>query len=268
MAVVKEDLARSHSITSQTWRNTIVRTFHVTGLVQPARYQMMEALDDPAIPDYLDPYPFSATPEFPEYETVRVRNRRAEPNGENAALVVVTYDNDSGTGSSQPEYPPVGQNDGPDIRQISFTTVETETILDKDDNIMLVSPPPSVTNQPNLVSIATGRKVVGEIVFERTERTDPVARMRQYTNKINSASLGSGTYAAKTVYFQGVETSGNTNDGYRCRYTFSYDSEGFTHRDAWRDPVTGVTPTDAVYVTFDLFEEINFDPLGFNWDDP
>lgn len=266
MPTVTEDLANGYRITRQAWRNRINRVFYVSELVEPPEYQLMEALAQPEIPQWKELYPFSATPEYPAYESCRVVDQTAEVYGVNGARIVVVYDNDYGSLSSPTPAtePPQGSNEGAEIRNVSYGFREYETTVDRDGLPMILTPPLSHFTENPYRAIDDALATVGTINFERTERKDPTPNMRAFVRRVNSVALG--PYAIGTVRFNGVTSSGNETDLFRCSYEFEWDEAGWDKQAFWRDN-SGKVPDDGDPQLFNVLDEADFTSMGFDWSD-
>jgi len=267
MAQVKEDLERGHVLTRSGWRRSIRRTFRVSELLEAPQYQLMEALDVLITGPYDagdgDLYPFSPTPEYPDYTSCRVINQDASPDGPNAAVIVVTYSNDRGSVSSSRF-----DSDGSQTRQVDFGTKVVETQTDRDDVDMLLNPPPSRASagaawEP-YKSTARLVKPLGRIVFEVRYDTDPeIFAYDELVGKISDGVLGK--YAAGTVMFAQYSSDGDDVNGWPTTFSFEIDPDGWTHRDVYKSPQDKLIPADAVEQEFDVIAEANFGVFGFSW---
>ena len=209
----------------------------------------------------LKAYKKQPTPEYPEYDTIKVLERRCEPTSPNTAIIVVTYTNDFGSVStSKPT-----TNDGPEEKQIRFSVVERATTKDRNDADMLLTPPPTRSSWDTIKSEAQVTRPIGVLTFERTELTAPAQRMRDLVGKLNDSA--EGPYAAGTLLFSALDASGNSEDGWQCIYEFSYDPDGWKHRDIYKSPADNRVPDDAIEQEFDVLDTANFGPLGFDWSD-
>ena len=258
---VKEDLQRGHAVTRNSWRIFVQRTFHVTQLDAAPEHMLMQALDQTGIPDYLDPYPFNVVPEYPEYENIKVLERRCEPTGPDTAIIVITYTNDFSTVStSKPT-----TNDGPEEKQIRYSVAEQTTTVDRTSADMVLAPPASRASWPSVKSEAYVARPIGVLTFERTELTAPTQRMRDLVGKLNDGA--EGPYGDETLLFSNLDATGNAEDGWQCTYEFSYNPAGWKHKDRYKSPTDNRIPDDAIEVEWDVLEKADFGPLGFDWTD-
>lgn len=259
MTVVREDLVSGHRVSFINGGITIVRTFHVSGLITAPEEQLLEAITDPLIPDIGAPYP------VPAYALTFVLAKDAAPAGPDAATVSVNYSSinrSSGSTWNQP-YPGAG-NDGVDVKQVSSGVREVQTFRDAANNVMLLTPPPTKAQSASYLSSATALVPVGSLVFERTETAPGTARMRDLVGKLNSPAIGA--YGDKTLLFRSFEEQ--SEDGgstWNCTYVFDYRSS-WAHVDTWRDQ-DGKLPSDGVVESFDIFTTASFVGLGLDFSD-
>jgi len=259
MTVVREDLVSGHRVSFINGGITIVRTFHVSGLITAPEEQLLEAITDPLIPDIGAPYP------VPAYALTFVLAKDAAPAGPDAATVSVNYSSinrSSGSTWNQP-YPGAG-NDGVDVKQVSSGVREVPTFRDATGNLMLLNPPPSKDKAKPYPVSAIWLSPVGSLIFERTETAPGTSRMRSLVGKLNSPAIGA--YGDKTLLFRSFEEQ--SEDGGRtwnCTYTFDF-REDWLFQDAWRDQ-DGKLASDVVPQSWDIIQSASFAGLGLDFSD-
>lgn len=257
---VTEDLVASHVLIDINGGSSITRVFRVDELTAAPHGQLIEALQNPAIPDIGDQYP--------NQPTLFARRHQVRPDGPNAARIEVEYTvaNANRGGSWNQPYPGAG-NDGSDVKQISSALREVVTTRDITDTAMSLTKPASKIGGQDYLSEARAFRPVSTLVFERTETSPPAARARAHFGTLNSAALGGGLYAVRTLLFSGFDAQ--SPDGgrtWQTVYEFQYDPLGWDHRDAWKDE-SGRVPTDAVTVTWQILAATNFASLDLDFTD-
>lgn len=266
MPTVIEDLERGHQIGFDQTTISVQRIFRVSGLTAAPELQIMEALGQPEIPVYVDPYPLPADPSpspdpWAEYRNIAVIARGGRPDGPQAVLVTVTYTNDFGPSPAIPS----GATESIDIKQVRFATAQKTTTVDRNGAKMLLDPPPQYASlYPQFQSEAQVNAALGVIAFERTESSAPTSSMRDLVGKINQFALG--PYGAETLLFSALDASSNDNQEWIVSYEFQFDETGWQHSDRYRDP-TGRPPSDAVDQTFDVLKVANFSSLNLDFSD-
>ena len=262
MATVTEDLKQGHSLVEDRGAFTLRRIFYVTGLVEAAPFQIMEALQDAGIPASGDAYPFGVPVEFPTYENLFVAQRRGEPYGTNAVRVVITYSNVSRISHGQKE-PPL-TNEGPDLKKFSTSFYEKKTTRDRLGAAMTLTPPASYSERNSYLSEAVLRIPAANLLFARTEKSPPSPEVRSLVGKVNAAVLNN--WPARTLLL--VDVDGESEDGvlWDVEYAFRYRGDTWDHTDVWKTQ-SGKVPTDAVEVTFETLETADFTTLGLDFSD-
>lgn len=257
MTVVVEDLVNGHSYRRVLAGFALSRVFHVSQLTEIPSRQLIEAANDPGIPDIGDVYP--GTVGIPCVEVF------AEPAGANAARVTCNYSAQANVSSYNQPFPT--GNDGQDVKQVSSGVRELRSPYDRDGALMVLTPPAAQTGWDAYNSEATRFIPVGEVVFERVETSPPTSRTRALVGKINQFNLGGTNYPAGTLLFSGLDAS--SSDGgvrWNCTYTFQYDSAGWGHIDAFRGP-DGRIPVGVSVETFDVIDHADFSGLGLDFSD-
>lgn len=263
MPIVIEDLERGNRILFDLTTVTVQRIFRVSALVEAPELQLMEALGQAQIPQYVDLYPLPPDPSpspdpWADYRNIAVIDRQARPDGPAAALITVTYTNDFGL---SPALPP-GQNDSADIKQVRFAIGERTTTKDRNGSPMLIAPPAGYSTFPDSLSEAQSRIPLGSVSFERTEGSAPDGRMRSYVGKLNQSSVGA--YPPQTLLCSSIDASSNDDIQWRVTYEFDYDEDGWKHVDRFRDPL-GRIPAAAEEVEFDVGALADFNALGLSF---
>lgn len=259
MATVTEDLVANHVLVDITGGSTITRVFRVTGLVAAPHGQLIEALRDPGIPDIGDLYPNETL--------LSAQRHEVRPDGPNAARIVVLYSvaNRPRGGTWNQPFP--STNDGQDVKQISSTLREVRTTEDRDSNPMSLTKPASKNFGQDYLSEASTFVPVGTIVFERVETSPPTGRARSLMGHLNNAPLGGGLYATATLLFSGYDAqSVDGGRSWQTVYEFQYQSNGWQHRDTWKDE-SGRTPADAAEQAWNVLPLASFAGLGLDFTD-
>jgi len=267
---VEEDLYIGHQVSEARGYTYIRRIFRVTDLdpSDPAT-MVLRAINDPAIPDIGDKYPQVVIPgEFKKYERCIVTTRDAAPDGCNAARVIVNYTNEPSSVFDQ-EITDAQVSAGdptPDVKQITVGLVSEQTTDDVNGLPMTLNAPAD-TNQESYRSTANIGRPLGTLVFERTETIPVTPYLRDAVGRINSASLGGGTYPIGTVKLDRLDSiSSDNGTTWRTSYQFSYKPGGWIYTDIWRGDDGKPTPL-AVPQEFDQWETYDFGVLGLDFSD-
>ena len=264
MPTVYEDLQAGWQISESYGDQQVTRVFRVSNLTAAPELQLMQALDQPEIPDYGDLFPFGDPVEYPQFSSLVVRERTTEPMGPQAARITCIYRNRRITYRFDTSF---AGNEGPETRYtVGGSVTTTRTTKDITDTAMTVTPPAAVSNLDPFDSEATIFEPVFTLQFDRLEKTPPTQAARDFVGKLNSASLGSGAYAAKTLLC--VAINGPTDDGeiYRCTYQFRYKETGWQHTDFFRQR-NGKPYAGATVETWDVLPTANFSTLGLDFND-
>lgn len=233
----------------------IRRVFHVNDLVDAPNRQLIEAVETSGIPLLGEVYPGTTG--------INCVRRTSSPAGENAARVECVYSAQRNVSSFNQPLPPV--NDGQDVKQITTKTRELTTTRDITDTAMVLTPPTRYDKMKPYLSEATVLIPAGTLVFERVETSVAAARARTLVGRVNS--LAEGSYAARTLLFDTLEST--SNDGgfsWHCTYEFRYDIGGWKHRDRWKAQ-DGKAAQDAIEVEWDVLLEVNFATLDLDFSD-
>lgn len=172
-----------------------------------------------------------------------------------------------------PQYtlPGTPGTDGPDTKSVRFSGEPKDYTTDPLDpgTDLTVSAPPAYAGLPDQTKTITVNKGRGVIVFTRSEPAMPLARMRTYMNKINSAVLGSSSeYAIGTVYCNVIQGDQAGDGDPIVRYEFIYDPDGFDIEYSWERPPLVVPAHDSgSRKTIAPYDSIDFSGLGLDWDD-
>ena len=253
---VTEDLVDGHRYQRVLAGFTIVRVFRVDDLQDTPERQLIEAANDPGIPDIGDTYPGTTG--------ILAREINSTPMGPNAARVEVVYSARANTTTYNQPLP--AGNDGQDVKQISAGVREVVTPRDRANNPMTLSANGTdYEGWPDYQSEARLFIPAGEIVFERVETSPAVDRARGFVARLNSLSIGN--YAAETLLF--VNLDAQSDDGGRrwnCVYTFRYSFDGWKHTDRFHGP-DGKVPIDATEASWDVLPIADFSLLGLDFGD-
>jgi hypothetical protein len=257
MATVLPELTNGHEYNDLLGGFEITRVFRVTDLVDAPNRQLIEAVNDSAIPQIGELYPGTTG--------ILVTRRNSRPAGPNAAIVTCVYSAKNNNSSYNQPFP--SGNDGQDVKQVRSSTREVKVTKDFTGAPMLLSPPTSKKSWEPYLSEATVLIPVGAVVFERVETSPPTDRARALTGKVNSVSLGGGNYPARTLLF--AEYDDVTEDGGRrwnCTYVFRYDPLKWVHTDRYHGP-SGKVPDGVSDVSWDVLPEADFSTLGLDFSD-
>ena len=258
MTTIIKELVDGHSYEAVLAGFEIVRVYHISGLVDIPERQLIEAANDPGVPDLGATYPGTVG--------ILLVRKNVVPDGPNAARVILTYSAEKNVSTfNQPE--PVS-NDGQDVKQISAGTREVITTTDRDGASLLLPTPASYggTNPGALPPYLSEARVLvpaGQVVFERVEKSPAVTTARDLVGKVNNAPIG--IYGINTLLFASLDAV--SNDGgflWNCTYTFQFDFSGWKHIDSWHDPA-GRVPDDATPESFNVLEEASFAGLGLDF---
>jgi hypothetical protein len=254
MPTVTGNLVDGHEYQDTFAGFEITQTFFVYDLVQPPERQLIEATQQPGVPQLGDVYPGTTG--------INCVQRTSSPFGENKAKVVCRFSAQKNNSTyNQPE--PTGGDVGLDVKQITSGTREITTTEDRGGNPMLLTVPASVASLKPYLSEARILIPVGTIVFQRPESSVAVAAARDLVGRINNAPINN--YGVNTLLFDSLDSE-STDGGYTwdCVYTFRYDSRGWKHFDRFRAP-DGRVPADAVEEPFDVLDEVSFATLNLDF---
>lgn len=257
MTTVVEELVEGHRYTDVLSGFEIIRIFRVGDLVDVPNRQLIEAVNDPAVPL------LGAT--YPGTTGILCVKRDVSPDGPNAARVVLTYSAEKNVSTfNQPE---PTTNEGQDVKQISSGTRELTTVFTSDtpSQPMVLAPPLSFEGLPPYLSEAKVLVPAGEIVFERVEKSPAATAARNLVGKLNEFAVSS--WPARSLLF--VNLDAISNDGgylWNCTYTFRYDFGTWLHRDAYHAP-DGRVPADAVTVSWNVLFAGDFSVLNLDFSD-
>lgn len=153
------------------------------------------------------------------------------------------------------------------IIQVGSSVTATKTAQDKDGNRITVTL--DGVDQVGEVDIQVPETIV---IFERKEGASPRNKSVTYVGKVNSTTLGSGTYAVRTLLCLGIE--GITQDDgetWQVTYRFQYRPDTWRATVYFIDPETD-RPADGINIgtgdgveTVDVYEEANFSSLNLPW---
>lgn len=172
------------------------------------------------------------------------------------------------------DFPPGGVGDGVDFKSIRYGTRSGLTSINPKDGSEIIATAPTVfATLGSQVKKVTIPRSVGTLIFNRIEGVHPTARMRLYTDTVNSIDLGFPvTYPAGELYCVGITADTRTQGGeYIVRYEFEHDPLRKTTIDVeWSIPGITVRPTEHDATSrFELAykKEQNFNLLGLDFSD-
>jgi hypothetical protein len=156
------------------------------------------------------------------------------------------------------------------IVHIGSSVTSSKTEVDKDGvQIVVTLSTATPTTQTGSVDIQVPETTIG---FRRKESSNPGAKSIATTGKVNSASLGSGTYAARTLLCLGIE--GESTDGgetYDVTYSFQYRPGTWKAAVVYIDPETDRPHADVDIAGLDgvtypnIYSEVAFASLNLPW---
>lgn len=214
----------------------------------------------PTIPELFEEYPVVASPSpYPTIYALDVKCQAIDENN-NRFRVTVTY------GLPEPFQKQAGLTAADAIIQVGSSLSGSKTSVDKDGNRITVSLSTEADDQVGEIDIQVPEMV---LQFERRESANPRAKALTYVGKVNSASLDTGTYAARTLLCLGIDgTSVDDGRTWTVTYRFQYrpntwaatavytDDQGRPHKDI----NLAVSPYDGAK-SVNIYSEADFDNL-------
>lgn len=255
MALVN-DLNTSQSTIRETKDGyTVERIAVINELTGTADQKLLNAISDAALPDIGDAHP--------QISTIKLISKRAEVIDTNTCRVVMTYAQDDNNTTTQAN----------SVARISATTSIEETKLDINGAEM--STVYTVINSALSWSIFDEAFIAEverpRLVFDFTYRTGlhPIDQINQYLGKVNSAVWNG--YPVDTILCSNIQVS-QEGAQYEVNFTFIYNDQGWQFTAKTEEPagnIAGTTDPDLDTVTgtkeFDVYEQVDFNPLGFTF---
>ena len=239
MITVDEDVISGSSVGLSANGPTAVRVFMAR---TTAGETMFDVLKDSNIPQYGALHPDTGgSGQFPAILALAIE---CEPEqGQNDLFkVTVAY--------RRPEIgqKPPSTNPSDSIIQVGSSVTSDRTQKDNNGDQIFVS----LTGQETQVGDVEIQIPETILLFERREATSPLSKSIDYTGKVNSASLASGTYAERTLLCLGVEGV-STDDGetWQVSYRFQYRAETWDATVVYIDPETDRPHNDINLTTND-----------------
>jgi len=174
------------------------------------------------------------------------------------------------------EFTPPEGADGADTKMVRYFGRARQVTRDpKDGSTELTVLPPNnagtdYSNMPGQTKTITVNESLGVLTFNRTERSVPTARMRDFQNTVNVAALGTlGAYPAKTLYCNTIQADTQDQGGlYLVRYEFIYNAAGHTVEYKWERPPLNVLEYDAgSRKELEPYNTKDFSLLGLDFND-
>lgn len=255
---VSDELVEASTLAMSPDGYTATRVFIATTTAQETKLQVMSNED---IPQYGDIHPdFDGIELVPIYALNRTCTH--EENDPAVFRVVIEY--------RRPDYTSVDPSEGEDdaIIQIGSSVTASKTEVDNTGAQIVVT----LTGQPNQTGSVEIQVPEMVLVFTRRESAHPLTKALTYPGKINSASLGAGTFAAQTLLCLGIDAE--TTDGgesYNVTYRFQYRPGTWIPTVVYIDPETDMPHKDVVISTNtgvvypEIYEEENFSALNLPW---
>lgn len=234
----------------------------VFGVEVSASETVFDILGDAGIPSYYDQYPNTGgTGEFAAIYALEIS---CEPlNEENTFYRVVASYSRPGFSEKDP-----GETSSDSLIQVGSSVTGSTTQVDKDGAQIDVD----LTGQTT--QVGTVEVQVPEVVlsFERREVASPITKAIANTGFVNSASLGGGTYAVRTLLCLGIEgVSTDDGESYQVSYRFQYRPATWDAVIAYIDPETDRPHEDIDIGTADgievvkVYSEVDFSSLTLNF---
>jgi hypothetical protein len=221
----------------------------------------LQVLSHPDIPQYADIHP-----DFDGIELVPIYalSRSCTPEENDPAIFRVSIE------YRRPDYTSVepGETANDALIQIGSSVTASKTEVDNAGSQIIVT----LSGQPDQTGSVEIQVPEMVLVFTRRESSSPLAKALTYAGKINSASLGGGTFAAQTLLCLGIDA--DTNDGgisYNVTYRFQYRPGTWVPTVVYIDPNTDMPHEDVVISTNtgvvypEIYEEDDFITLALPW---
>lgn len=159
-----------------------------------------------------------------------------------------------------------GESPEDSIIQVGSSVSSGKTAVDKDgDKIIL-----ELTGEDDQTGEADIQLPETVLQFERRESASPLSKSISFVGAVNSGSLGSGTYDARTLLCLGIDGVSNDNGNtWTVVYRFQYKPDTWDAQLYYRDPETGQPHKDIDLGTADegwkivrIYPEANFSTLN------
>jgi len=224
---VTEDIIEGQAAAITSNGPTATRVFRAQ---TDASETMMEILADASIPQYFDSYPDTGgTGQFIDIFALEISVEPTDRQN-NIYNVTVQYARPDAIEKE------AGETADDSLIQVGSSVTSEETQVDKDGNQLVIQ----LTNEPDQNGSVDIQVPETVLLFERKEGSSPLSKSIANTGKVNSASLGSGTYAAKTLLCLGIEgVSSDNGDTWQVTYRFQYKPGTWNAEAVYEDPETG-----------------------------
>lgn len=255
---VKEDIINGSSLSQTSDGYTATRVFIATTTAQETKVQILAHAD---IPQY-----FEIHPDFDGIELVPIYalSRNCVPEQDDNAVYRVTIE------YRRPDYTQQepSEEEADAIITVGSSVTSSKTEVDNAGAQIIVT----LAGQPDQTGSVDIQIPETVLAFQRREPSNPLTKALTYVGKVNSASLGSGTFAIGTLLCLGIE--GETTDGgesYNVSYRFQYRPGTWVATVVYIDPETDRTHADVVIATDtgveypEIYDEANFSSLDLPW---
>lgn len=267
MAVVYTEVIHGQTGGKSASGYRATRTWKVTGI--SAGTSMVKAIDDAIdnsdLPDFGDTHPDSGGSPADIGDILVEDISGSWIDDENTmAEIVVTY--------SRPSFETQEPSENPDeaIIQVGSTVSTIRTNKDASDTDIVIS----LTGEEDQLAEVDVEVPQTVLMFQRRESTNPITKSLTYSGKVNSGSLGGGTYAAGTLLCLGIEGDSSDNGlTWTITYRFQYDPAGWNGQTVvYIDPDTDRPHADvdlstgsAGWESVDMYDTANFSNLTLSF---
>lgn len=169
----------------------------------------------------------------------------------------------------------------PDVSQQPPSTDPDDSLIQVGSNVTGGKTQVDNTGAQIMVSLTGYEPQVGDveiqvpetvILFERKEAGSPLTKSLANTGRVNSSSLGSGTYAARTLLCLGIEGVSTDNGiNWQVTYRFQYRPDTWDATVVYIDPETD-RPADSINIAgndgveiVQIYPTADFSSLNLNW---
>jgi len=252
--IITENLVRGGQISRSSNGFAAVRVY---GVVTTAGESLIDIIQDAGIPQYGDLYSVeTGTPFMYALEIT------CQPENEQNTIFTVTVNYGVPDFSQKP--PSEDANDS--TIQVGSSVSSSKTQKDKDGNQIVVA----LSGQPDQVGDVDIQIPETVLVFERKESSSPFAKSKTNVGFVNSASLGSGAYAARTLLCLGIDgTSTDDGETWQVTYRFQYRPDTWDALIVYIDPETdrphddiNLASAGAGWVSKRIYPEVDFSTLS------
>jgi len=250
---------------------TTVRVAHVDGLTAGTLDSMLwDALVFLSTLNTTDPPELDIVlgQVHPSIPTIVITNLAATPVPAcDRVRVEITY------GIPRVDFAPPAAADGTDHKSVRYFGQARRVTRDPRDGTteLTVAAPPAYFGMANQTKAITVNESLAVVLFERSERFVPTARMRTYQNTVNSVQLPLVTplYPVGTVYCNTITADTRDQGGlYLVRYEFLYNPDGHKIEYKWERASLDVPAYDAgSRVLLEPYRAEDFAALGLNFSD-